>query len=106
MTFGTRNGGGRRSAKRVDAPLPALLITMSNRHPALLFDISQTGAKLRPRKHLQQVLNSSFRSPALTYMPAWSGSKANCAASCLRTRFVSGTSNNCGWKPQKELRPD
>jgi len=50
MAFGTRGGGGRRSVKRVDAPLPALLITMSERHPALLFNISQTGAKLRAKE--------------------------------------------------------
>jgi hypothetical protein len=49
MSFGKRNGGGRRSAKRVTAPLPALLITMSDRHPALLFDISEVGAQLRAR---------------------------------------------------------
>ena len=49
MPFGKREGGGRRAAKRVPAPLPALLITMSERHPAILFDISQTGARLRAR---------------------------------------------------------
>ena len=47
MTIGKREGGGRRLSKRVDVPLPALLLTMSDRHPALLFNISQTGAKLR-----------------------------------------------------------
>lgn len=46
MTFGTCQGGGRRSARRVEAPQPALLITMSDRHRALLSDISRTGAKL------------------------------------------------------------
>lgn len=50
MTFGNRGGGGRRAAKRVDAPLPAVLITMSDRHPALLFDISQSGGKLRAKE--------------------------------------------------------
>jgi len=50
MPFGKRNGGGRRSAKRVTAPLPALLITMSDRHPAILFDISEVGARLRARE--------------------------------------------------------
>ena len=49
MSFGKRNGGGRRSAKRVTAPLPALIITMSDRHPAILFDISEAGARLRAR---------------------------------------------------------
>lgn len=49
QTFGKSKGGGRRSAARVDAPLPALLITMSERHPALLFNISRTGAKLRAK---------------------------------------------------------
>ncbi len=47
LTFGIRQGGGRRSSKRFDTPLPALLITMSDRHSAILFNISQTGAKLR-----------------------------------------------------------
>ncbi|HEU5483173.1 MAG TPA: PilZ domain-containing protein [Sphingomicrobium sp.] len=47
--FGKKGGGGRRSAKRVMAPLPALLITMSDRHPALLFNISKTGARLRAK---------------------------------------------------------
>jgi hypothetical protein len=49
MSFGKRDGGGRRSAKRVTAPLPAVLITMSDRHPAILFDISEVGARLRAR---------------------------------------------------------
>ena len=47
MSFGKRQGGGRRSAKRVGAPQPAVLITMSDRHRALLFNISRTGARLR-----------------------------------------------------------
>ena len=50
VAFGKQDGGGRRSAKRVLAPLPALLITMSDRHPALLFNISQTGARLRAKQ--------------------------------------------------------
>ncbi len=49
VSFGKQVGGGRRSTRRVDAPLPALLITMSERHPALLSNISQTGAKLRAK---------------------------------------------------------
>ena len=49
MSFGKQDGGGRRLARRVDAPLPAVLITMSDRHPALLFNISQTGALLRAK---------------------------------------------------------
>ena len=49
MNFGKQSGGGRRLARRVDAPLPALLITMSDRHPALLYNISQTGAQLRAK---------------------------------------------------------
>lgn len=50
MDFGKRAGGGRRSAKRVDAPLPALLVTMSDRHRALLYDISSEGAHLRAQE--------------------------------------------------------
>jgi hypothetical protein len=49
MAFGKAAGGGRRGEKRVSAPMPALLITMSERHPALLFDISSTGARLRAK---------------------------------------------------------
>lgn len=49
MSFGKREGGGRRSARRVSAPLPAILITMSERHPAILFNISETGARLRAK---------------------------------------------------------
>lgn len=44
--FGKRGGGGRRSSRRVRAPLPALLITMGDRHPAILYNISETGALL------------------------------------------------------------
>lgn len=50
MAFGKCPGGGRRVAKRVPAPQPALLITMSDRHRALLFNISRTGALLRAEK--------------------------------------------------------
>jgi hypothetical protein len=49
VTFGTRGGGGRRAGKRVDVALTASLITMSDRHPAILFNISQTGAKVRAK---------------------------------------------------------
>ncbi|HET7316594.1 MAG TPA: PilZ domain-containing protein [Sphingomicrobium sp.] len=49
MTFGRRNGGGRRQSQRVKAPLPALLITMTDRHPAILFNVSETGAQLRAK---------------------------------------------------------
>jgi hypothetical protein len=48
-SFGKQDGGGRRKARRVDAALPALLITMSDRHPAILYNISETGALLRAR---------------------------------------------------------
>jgi hypothetical protein len=47
--FGNQIGGGRRAAKREEAALPALLITMSDRHPAILYNISQSGARLRAR---------------------------------------------------------
>lgn len=47
MAFGTRSGGGRRTTKRVDAPQPALLITMADRHRAILFNVSREGAHLR-----------------------------------------------------------
>ncbi|HUG45935.1 MAG TPA: PilZ domain-containing protein [Sphingomicrobium sp.] len=47
MAFGKQQGGGRRLEKRVVAAQPALLVTMSERHRALLFNISRTGAMLR-----------------------------------------------------------
>ncbi len=47
--FGKQGGGGRRAARRIYAPLPALLITMADRHPAVLYNISETGARLRAR---------------------------------------------------------
>ena len=50
MAFGKCQGGGRRSAKRVPAAQPALLITMSDRHRALLYNISRTGAMLCAEK--------------------------------------------------------
>ena len=49
MSFGRRAGGGRRAAERKGTPMPALLITMSDRHPAILFNISRTGAGLRAK---------------------------------------------------------
>jgi hypothetical protein len=49
MAFGKSGGGGRRVEKRVGAPMQALLITMSERNPALLLDISATGARLRAK---------------------------------------------------------
>ena len=47
--FGKQGGGGRRRARRVRTPLPALLVTMSDRHPAILYNISETGALLRAK---------------------------------------------------------
>lgn len=47
MAFGKRDGGGRRIARRVEAPQPALLVAFCGRHRALLFNISRTGAMLR-----------------------------------------------------------
>lgn len=49
MSFGKSGGGGRRGDRRVRAPIPALLITMSERHSAELLDISQSGARLRSK---------------------------------------------------------
>jgi len=48
--LGKKGGGGRRSSKRVRAPLPALLITMGDRRPAILYNISETDA-LRSAKN-------------------------------------------------------
>ncbi len=49
MSFGRSGGGGRRGDSRVRAPIPALLITMSDRRSAVLLDISQSGARVRSK---------------------------------------------------------
>src|SRR5688572_8767748 len=46
-TFGKCNGGGRRSATRVKAPLIAVLTTLTDSHAAVLVDISRSGVRLR-----------------------------------------------------------
>ena len=48
-TFGKRNGGGRRSAARLSAPLIAVVTTFRESRSAVLVDVSATGAKLRGR---------------------------------------------------------
>ena len=45
--FGKREGGGRRSAARQRAPLPAVISTVDGSRVATLVDISCTGARLR-----------------------------------------------------------
>lgn len=45
--FGRCGGGGRRIDARESAPLPAMVTTLSNSHPAVLVNISRTGAQLR-----------------------------------------------------------
>jgi len=45
--FGKRNGGGRRRAQREAAPSIAVFTTVTKSHPAVLVDISATGARLR-----------------------------------------------------------
>lgn len=45
--FGKRNGGGRRRAQREAAPAIAVFTTVTKSHPAVLVDISATGARLR-----------------------------------------------------------
>jgi hypothetical protein len=47
MPFGRRGGGGRRSAARTTAPLLAVLTTVTRSHPAILMDVSSTGARVR-----------------------------------------------------------
>lgn len=48
-SFGKRNGGGRRSAARLSAPLVAVVTTFRESRSAVLVDVSATGAKLRGR---------------------------------------------------------
>jgi hypothetical protein len=45
--FGKRNGGGRRKSQRDTAPAIAVFTTVTKSHPAVLVDISATGARLR-----------------------------------------------------------
>lgn len=47
MSFGKREGGGRRIAPRQAAPLIAIITTLSDSHTATLVDISKTGVRLR-----------------------------------------------------------
>lgn len=54
MGFGRREGGGRRSGKRQDAPLVAIYTSITQSHAAFLVDVSAAGAKLRG-PHLPQV---------------------------------------------------
>lgn len=59
-TFGKRGGGGRRATERVSAGLPAQLVSLAHRHPAILIEISTTGARVRaadpPRKNSEVLL--------------------------------------------------
>ena len=45
--FGKCRGGGRRSAERVEIPLPALLTTVARTHRAALLDVSCTGVRVQ-----------------------------------------------------------
>lgn len=57
-TFGKRGGGGRRELERVAAEWPALLVSLSERHPAILLEISTTGARVQvanPPKKFSEV---------------------------------------------------
>lgn len=47
--FGRSNGGGRRSASRALAPLPAIFMTIARTDTAAVIDISCTGVRLRGR---------------------------------------------------------
>lgn len=47
--FGRSNGGGRRSASRALAPLPAVFMTIARTDTAAVIDISCTGVRLRGR---------------------------------------------------------
>ena len=46
-SFGKRNGGGRRSARREPAPLCAVFTTITRSHRAFVIDVSTTGVRLR-----------------------------------------------------------
>lgn len=46
-SFGKRGGGGRRADEREQVGIPALLVSLTQRHPAILMEISTTGARVR-----------------------------------------------------------
>jgi PilZ domain len=46
-TFGKCEGGGRRSAARIEAPLIALITTLNETRSAVVVDVSSKGARLR-----------------------------------------------------------
>ena len=46
-SFGKCNGGGRRAAVRQNAPLIAVLSTLTRSHSAVVVDLSQTGVRVR-----------------------------------------------------------
>jgi len=62
-TFGRSKGGGRRSAKRVTAPVLVVLSTVEQDHRAALVNISSSGARLSapnlPPEGEQVVFNAS-----------------------------------------------
>ena len=58
-TFGKSEGGGRRSAPRSQAPLIALVTTVSKTQTAILMDVSSTGMRLRGL-HLPQTDEELF----------------------------------------------
>jgi hypothetical protein len=87
--FGKREGGGRRFGKRVDIPLPALLITMSDRHPAVLVDISLTGALLNAKD------------------PPTKGTEIFLQVGCLDVyaKVIWKSGERCGLKFENPIRP-
>ena len=59
MTFGKREGGGRRRAPREAAPLVAVFTTVTQSHEVILVDVSSSGARLRG-PHLPEVRDELF----------------------------------------------
>jgi PilZ domain len=59
--FGKKEGGGRRRAAREEAPLTAVITTLTCSHSALVVDVSCTGARLRgdelPSKGQEMILS-------------------------------------------------
>jgi PilZ domain len=63
--FGKSNGGGRRKAGRENAPLLAVLSTVSGDHRAAVVDISTTGARLSAPELPAQGEDLIFRADCL-----------------------------------------
>ena len=95
MTFGNSQGGGRRLARRVNAFVPALLVTTSQRRSAGLLDLSRSGAQLRLSDPPQaRERNWLCRCRMFRCLDVWCGQKVNdavCDSTKTSTRSMSNS---------------